>query len=704
MMLIDYPHGIGLCCSASPMGCLLTIALADTFLVRTPVRPLSRAHDTGLTDPLFQEALWLASPDLLSEALRSRAGELPARETARVERSLLKYALRMATRSTPFGLFASCSVGRFDPATTGALEAAGRIRRFARLDMGIGFRIAAALTAEPSVRATLRFFPNSTLYRVAGDVRYYEHARDEGGLRRYRLVSVEGTPHLFTLLEAARAGATLDQLAAGVADAEVSVEEAREYADSAVVNQILVGSLEPSLTDPAFLDTIIAALPESARASLQSLSETIQRGDVRAVNRPVEQLAPGANTNRIVQVDAFRPAALTLSLDLREQLRQGVMALMQWPERRATPLDAFHQAFRERFGDRRVPVLEAVDVDLGVPFGHAVAAEAPLLEGLDDLGGAMSVTSFEASPLTMRILPAIREALDAGMPELRLDDLLGDIEISGALPPTMVAHFSVANIDRVYRIVLKTAGGSSALAMVGRFAHLDPTIDAYARELAAREQSAYRDAIVAELLHVPEDRHANVLQHLPFRDLEIPCLGRASAALSHQLPLDDLLVAASADGAVRLWSRSRAVEVIPALSNAHRFDSDELVPVYRLLAALQARGSGRRFSMPIDWLLMQLPRLPRISYRGCVLLPAMWKYSGTQLDELPRKSWLLDASGENEILLDLDSAACVDLLDAELRARSNKRCVLVEDLFGDDLWINGPDGGYANEVIAAVLT
>jgi hypothetical protein len=64
--------------------------------------------------------------------------------------------------------------------------------------------------------------------------------------------------------------------------------------------------------------------------------------------------------------------------------------------------------------------------------------------------------------------------------------------------------------------------------------------------------------------------------------------------------------------------------------------------------------------------------------------------------------YLRSEDGESDLFLDLTSAACRDLMTAELRGRST--CVFTEDLFaGPDQWLRGPDGEYANEVIVAVL-
>jgi len=57
-----------------------------------------------LRDPVFLEALWLASPSLAREAERWRDGERSPSTPLLL--GLLRYLIRATTRPTPFGLFA----------------------------------------------------------------------------------------------------------------------------------------------------------------------------------------------------------------------------------------------------------------------------------------------------------------------------------------------------------------------------------------------------------------------------------------------------------------------------------------------------------------------------------------------------------------------------------------------------------------------
>jgi|TARA_B110000908_G_scaffold158728_1_gene200167 lantibiotic biosynthesis protein len=97
------------------------------YFLRTPILSISRyrAFINGnfipvkniedlFNDTLFKEAIYLASPELYSESTKLINGELTnPKKIKNIHLSLLKYATRMSTRCTPFGLFSGCSKGAF---------------------------------------------------------------------------------------------------------------------------------------------------------------------------------------------------------------------------------------------------------------------------------------------------------------------------------------------------------------------------------------------------------------------------------------------------------------------------------------------------------------------------------------------------------------------------------------------------------------
>ncbi|MFP2910729.1 lantibiotic dehydratase, partial [Pyxidicoccus sp. 3LFB2] len=205
---------------------------------------------TVLARPEPREALFLASPSL-DESYDSWLREPDSEHGQKVERALVRYWYRMAGRSTPFGMFAGCAVGRVGAATRLAVPERHTYKRHARLDMDYVCALADALATLPALRESLVYRPNSSLYRAGGRLRY-ARSRLNGRTRSYHLVVVEPTDYLEATLTRAHSGAGLLALARGLAesDPDVSVEDALEYVGMLVDHQLLVPDLAPAVTGP----------------------------------------------------------------------------------------------------------------------------------------------------------------------------------------------------------------------------------------------------------------------------------------------------------------------------------------------------------------------------------------------------------------------------------------------------------------------
>ncbi|MDP6958520.1 MAG: lantibiotic dehydratase, partial [Planctomycetota bacterium] len=101
--------------------------------------------------PEIREAVYVASPSLESGLdFWRRAPE--SKKGRKVERSLLSYLLRMSSRSTPFGLFAGCSVGRVGGRTSLRLDGIEECRRRTHLDMTFLGALCVELNRDERIR------------------------------------------------------------------------------------------------------------------------------------------------------------------------------------------------------------------------------------------------------------------------------------------------------------------------------------------------------------------------------------------------------------------------------------------------------------------------------------------------------------------------------------------------------------------------
>jgi len=720
------------------------------FVLRTPLLPfeelagwtergdrteLERRLRQAYERPELREALYLASPQL-SDTL-----EAPGSERARKSLpALVSYFERMTSRPTPFGLFAGCSLGEIGERTRLELEERSLYGRHTRLDMDYLAALAAALEAHRDVRRRLIFRPNSSLYRAGGRLRYAE-ARLDGTLRSYHLVAVDDSEELEATLGRASDGATPGELAAALVGDGISLDEAEGFVDELIDAQVVVSELEPPVTGPEPVPALVAemvkheATAEAAnalQAALDSLAELDECGlgaapaDYRRIEALFERQPATPEPSRLFQLDLTKPAHATLGRAVVDEIARALDLLAQLTSPvEDDPLERFRAAFTERYEDREMPLVEALDEEIGIGFDASEAAETtPLLAGLE-----LGLPNLDGERWEQRdrfLLRRVSECLRDGRRELEI----GPAEIEAlagpqlpALPDALEAMATVAaasqeELDRGrFRVLVRSASGAPGARLLGRFCHADSALQHRVEQHLRLEEAQRPDAIFAEIVHLPEGRIGNILCRPVLRGYEIPFLGRSGAPADAQIPVTDLLVSVGGDRVasvagdrIVLRSRSLGCEVIPRLTSAHNYTLRSL-GVYRFLCELQRQGTagglGWRWG-PLE----SAPFLPRVCSGRAVLARAQWNLDERDLERLaagvdtlrawrrevglPR--WVALADRDNELVTDLDNPLSAEALLHHLRTR--ERATLVE-LFPlpDELCVFGPEGRYTHELV-----
>jgi thiopeptide-type bacteriocin biosynthesis protein len=699
--------------------------------------------------PDVHEALRIASPGFGERVDRWRR-EPDGEDGRRVGRALLSYLLRMSTRPTPFGLFAGFSVGRIGDRAPVSLSGPGQahFRRHVRLDVICLRSLTDRLQQAPPLRERLRYFPSSSAYRLRDQVRYVE-ARTTPAGRTHHLVTVDADEPLLAVLGLAATGARLEELASGVVAAAPTIctEQARRYVEELVDAQLLQSELEPAVTGPDPLETTVdrlVALGDVASFAGTALARVQQ--DLALLDGTAPGCAPEAyarieadlrslgvdlHHRSPVRVVLVKPAPdLTLPTSVTDEMARGIDLLHAvGGATRPDALAAFREAFRQRYGGaREVDLCEVLDDDAGIGFstwGATSAGAAPVLEGLTFPPEHPPAPVFGAREALL--LRWLVRAERTGADEIVLgDDEVDSLRAADPRPraplpdalsvlATVLAPDAPAVARGDYRVLIRAASGPSGANLLGRLCGSDPELTRHVRGLLRAEEAADPEAVFAEIVHVPEDRIADVMVRPRLRSFEIPYPGRSSASPEQQLPVADLAVSVVADR-VLLTSRRLGRRVVPRLSTAHDFTGARNLPLYQFLCALQDQdvAGGLHFSFGA---LSIAPYLPRVVAGRLVLSRARWNLTSAELvplreqsDDarhlaaqrlrqelrLPRVVSLED--GDTLLPIDLADPCGLDLLIDRTRERNT--VALVESFLDRrDLLPHGPTGGFVHDLV-----
>ncbi|HEX8328337.1 MAG TPA: lantibiotic dehydratase [Hymenobacter sp.] len=724
----------------------------DFYLLRLPALPVSgllrlHAHREPAAlaqalhvlyqSPEIQEAIYLASPELYQE-LRKWLSKPVAGDGAQDERLLLtlyKYMLRMSSRSTPYGLFAGFSTGSIGTAATQLQLAAGsgRAHKHARLDMNYVAEVTRQVAAEPTLKAQLKLFINTSLYKKEQTYRYYEY-RMRNKRRHYYLIALKASPYLDQVLAAAQVGATPAQLQALLGTAGVAEDRAESYVTQLVAAQVLVSELDPTVTGPEFYQCLVAKVAALSPAhpqlgplqEIDALLGAAQTGvpTYQAVQAIVRESFPAATSKDLIQTDLrLDMTHNSLSQSAVGELTQELNELADLYRVGVPPdLQAFIKRFVERYEGQEVPLLEVLDGEAGLGYGPIAGSKAnhtPFVDGVrvPRKPGTPQVSWTAYRQLVFRKFQErpVNSTAPVVLTEQDLTALVAATKPT-QLPATLFAMGSflapdAAALDRgEFKFQLVNFAGPGAMPLLARFAHADAGLAAQLQACGAQEQAAAGEALLAEVVHLPEARVGNILQRPQLRAYEIPFLGQASVPLDQQLPVGDLLVSVQ-QGCVVLRSKRLNRVVQPRLTSAHNYRNG--LAIYRFLCDLQQQTEP--FNVLWDWgQLGTQSFLPRVEYKRIIVRRAQWLLPAEAHDEVAalctpaglaafRERYQLPgrvilAEGDNELLLDFDCPLAVTLLAQRLK----KGAALLTEFVqcpASQLLTDGQGESYLHEVI-----
>lgn len=706
----------------------------ETFVFRTPCFPLPQnkaEHEKRLSDPVFAEAVFLASPEFYDEW--QKAGTLASKEQLRLDISLYKYLSRAQTRCTPFGLFAGCSIGRWGDYTNFEFSWPEELQRCTRLDMNYLCAVIQYLEQQPGIQVALRYFPNDSIYPLGGDLRYVEYYFQKTR-RIHRISRVADTCYLRAALTTARAGVTRQGLAESLAGDGITLDEALDFVDEMVEAQLLKSELEAAVTGDDPFSVLLQKLDDLGHTG-EPFRKTLRR--IQSLLHAIDSRPPGTTLpiyqeiitlvreldipfepKYLFQTDLFKP---TCKAELDRSLTENIIGLVVFlnrlnPRTRVeTNLSRFKDAFYARYEEAEVPLLQVLDNELGLGYPVSEGDTGDINPLVDDLvlGGMgmplpQTYTKTEMDDILRR---KYADALRKGIRQIDMTDddaPEGDVKW-GDLPDTISVMCSVIG-ESVY---IKGLGGASAGNLFGRFCHLTPALSRLTRDITRKEQELHPDKILAEIVHLPEARIGNILSRPVLREYEIPYLARPGVSTQWQIPLSDLMISMR-NGRLLLRSASRDVEVIPRLTTAHNY-SHNAMPVYRFLCELQSQeyrlGLGFQWGEwgnTFDW-------LPRVTYKNFILARQMWRISEKELKSLdtdndrellrrtselferrgiPRRCVVPD--GDNELFVDMQDVLSLRAMLARIRRRP---MVTLEEFLFDPERTDGVPAGYTNEFI-----
>lgn len=716
----------------------------NSLITRTPLFPL---QTDNINIEIFSEAIYLTSPVLYNEYQKLRSNTLTdKKEIQKLDISLYKYQSRAGSRCTPFGLFAGLSIGEYGTESKIVLNADEKktLRRQTRLDMNVLCTLSQELSKKEYIKPLLKFYPNNSIYQIENYYRYVEYYYNNTR-RIHKISKVDFSEYLQLIFNEAMEGKTLCELTTLLLSDDISIEESTNFIDELVGAQLLISELDPTVTGLDFFEVILDTLQrindKHSSVELLTLLEILNevKKDLNFLDKNIindlehyqtvltalKNILPDISETNLFQTDLFKEAEISsINIEVQKSIKNCLKFLNKiTPQYENRTLNEFKNRFRERYQDSEIPLLQVLDIETGI--GYPNKDFNGINELTDDLflGSSINENELRWDSLQVALHQLITKSIKEQKNQIEIseEDFKGIDFTSKDLPFSASVMFSVLS-TATHKIAVNGWGGSSAVNLLGRFAHGSKDILNLVNAITEHEQQQCGESILAEIAHLPESRVGNILARPSFRQYEIPYLAKSSVDKEFQIEASDLFISLKEDRII-LRSKRLNKQIIPRLGNAHNFSANAL-PVYHFLCDLQIQYFSKPY-LSFNWgvLADQYTFLPRVEYQNVVLSSAKWNLQKIHFEmllttkaedetinlffEFKEKHKIPDmfliVDGDNELLIDTKQTiaifAFVDLL------KHRQSITLEEFLFdADNPLVKDTEGrGFTNECISIVL-
>jgi hypothetical protein len=280
-------------------------------------------------------------------------------------------------------------------------------------------------------------------------------------------------------------------------------------------------------------------------------------------------------------------------------------------------IEDFKTRFTKRFENKEVPLLIAMDPEIGVGYKSLAQdkEEDPLVQEIKI-----------AKEQEQRAVPGISYSL---LHQFILNQLIQQkvVQLEDYKSSVATQNLPIANTISIMLqqsddyLIIEQIGGCTANSLLGRFTMANDEVTTLARKFAATEHDANPGVLFFDVAYQIEKNADNINRRKSVYDYELPILSWTEADMS--LDMDDILVSIRGNEIV-LRSAKLGKRVVPKLGSAYNYNRSDLA-LYRFLSDLQHQNLQSHLGINIVQSFPGLSHYQRIQYKNVVLSPEKWQ-------------------------------------------------------------------------------
>lgn len=507
--------------------------------------------------------------------------------SAHIRYTVWKYFNRAKYRATPFGSFAG--IGLLDLGATSdntiILESEQRLHIFQDWSQSV------ATSFLENDNKDLKYITNHSYYVVRNAIRYVSRFDNQ-----HEISEVESDPVILKILKLCTTSVSFDDILKFTIDS-LCPQSIEALVSDLVDAQLLFTTDQPQVITAANCQKLTTqpSLPERCYV----ISE--------------RRVAAGA-----------LPLAQCRHLPEFTNLLNGLLKPKPAPE-----LTEFISRFRQKFGEQWIPIMEALDPEIGLGYGNLeqVKDEGDFHPSMKSQSASNKVSRLKQQLLN-NIIPSVLQNSRVVCVE-NLD--LKSEDDRPTLPNTLTLLVSVSD----NMIHLESIGGCTTNAVSGRFSLCGDPYQQYCREMKDLEQHANPDVLFFDIAYTSEKDTENINRRTSIYDFQLNLLNYGAL---NQLSMDDLFLSLQGNELI-LYSRKLSKRMVPRMASAYNYSRSDLA-VFRLLCDLQHQGLQTDLNLNLRDLHPGLSYYPRLMFKNIIISPAAWKIDVKALATLKK----IDAS------------------------------------------------------------
>jgi thiopeptide-type bacteriocin biosynthesis protein len=279
-------------------------------------------------------------------------------------------------------------------------------------------------------------------------------------------------------------------------------------------------------------------------------------------------------------------------------------------------LNEFKAKFLRRFEEKKIPLLVAMDPEMGIGYRSLTRdkEEDPLVQDLKTYRQQRQPLnqSIDYSPIHKFLLNGMMQQKTVQLEEFREAGQQNQVMVANTL--SVMLHYTDEHL------IVEQIGGCTANTLLGRFSMANDEVTAIGNRFAALEQEANPDVLFFDIAYQIEKNADNINRRRAIYNYELPILSWTENG--QIIDPDDILLSVKEDELV-LHSVKYKKRIVPKLASAYNYVRSDL-SVYRFLSDLQHQNLRSELSVNVRDMFPGLMHYQRVQYKHVVLSAEKW--------------------------------------------------------------------------------